>query len=399
MYLKLVWQIRCALVHRRGAQGHIELQIVIVRPRLLQIRQRRRILRGALHPERLQRLARHHPRADRGRKRLGLERPERHIFPLLDIARAPVVQQDETEDHRFRLRLGEHLAHRRRLADHDAHFQLEIQPLAGAERRHLRARRFQLAAGPPHLGAGDHDGRGTAVIADRHVQPVRLQRIVLAAEHDADIGGMLLRRIEIGIAGDRDRQMQCYVCHRHQRALAQELVVAQLRMIVAKQFADARPGARPDLRPQRHEGVDRGLREHVEGGRQIDHPLGFQHRKIEHVIADRDPDPRGGRGGRREHAVRQVLDREVGGGIDWDEGAKRGIVGMGQIFRSCLNFGDTLSPSFRDVSARTQTSDPQLRTRDPRSGFIAARCPGMTEKAYHGLFGSKRFSSPFQQSA
>ena len=125
--------MRCAFVHRRRAQGDIELQVVIVRLRLPQIRQRRGILRGAVKAKRLQRLARHHPWADRGREGLGLERPERHIFPLLDVARAPVVQQHETEDHSLRLRLGEHLAHRRRLSDHDAHFEFEIEPLAGAE--------------------------------------------------------------------------------------------------------------------------------------------------------------------------------------------------------------------------------------------------------------------------
>src|SRR5580692_9470179 len=47
----------------------------------------------------------------------------------------------------------------------------------------------------------------SAVIAYRHVQPVRLQRMVLAAEHDADIGGVLFRRIEIGEAGDGDRHL------------------------------------------------------------------------------------------------------------------------------------------------------------------------------------------------
>jgi hypothetical protein len=34
----------------------------------------------------------------------------------------------------------------------------------------------------------------------------------------------------------------------------------------------------------------------------------------------------------REHAVRQVLDREIGAGIDRDEGAEGGIVGMHGFF-------------------------------------------------------------------
>ena len=103
-----------------------------------EIIQRHRLLRRALQAERLQRLARHHPRADRGRERFCQERTERHIFPLLDVARAPVVEQHEAEDHLLGLLLGEHAAHRRGLADHDAHLQLEIEPLARPEARHLR---------------------------------------------------------------------------------------------------------------------------------------------------------------------------------------------------------------------------------------------------------------------
>ena len=54
--------------------------------------------------------------------------------------------------------------------------------------------------------------------------------------------------------------------------------------------------------------------------------------EIEHVIADRDADARGEAVPGREHAVGEVLDREIGGGIDRDEGAEGGIVGMGHVF-------------------------------------------------------------------
>ena len=51
--------------------------------------------------------------------------------------------------------------------------------------------------------------------------------------------------------------------------------------------------------------------------------------EIEHVVADRDADARreavlGG-----EHAVGEILDREVGGRVDGDEGAEFGVVGVG----------------------------------------------------------------------
>jgi hypothetical protein len=130
------------LIHLRRAQTDIELKIVIVRLRLLQIGQRRRILLGPMKAERLQRLARHDPRADRGRERLGLERPERHVFPLLDVARAPVVQQHKAEDHVFRFPFGKHLAHWRRLPDHDAHFEFKIEPFAGPKTGQLHTGRL-----------------------------------------------------------------------------------------------------------------------------------------------------------------------------------------------------------------------------------------------------------------
>src|SRR5947208_2858478 len=67
---------------------------------------------------------------------------QRHIFPLLDVARAPVIQDHEAKNHRFGLALGQHLADRRGLPDHHAHFEFEIEPLAGPKARHIRARRF-----------------------------------------------------------------------------------------------------------------------------------------------------------------------------------------------------------------------------------------------------------------
>ena len=88
MYLKLVRQILAASFICAARKPTSSCMIVIVRLRLLQIGQRLWILRRTVQTKRLQRLARHHPRADRRAERLGLERAERHVFPLLDVARA-----------------------------------------------------------------------------------------------------------------------------------------------------------------------------------------------------------------------------------------------------------------------------------------------------------------------
>lgn len=182
---------------------------------------------------------------------------------MLDVARAPIVEQREAEDHLLGLLFGQHRAHRRRLPDHDADLEFEIQPLARSETRQLRRRRLELAAGAMDLCAADHHGRGPAVVADRDVQPVRQQRIGLVAEHGADIGGVFLRRIEIGEAGDAQWQMQLHLAHREQRLGAQLRMVAQLGIVVPQQRVDPRPRPAPDVRPERHEGIDRRLREHV----------------------------------------------------------------------------------------------------------------------------------------
>ena len=220
MYLKLVRQMIGSLVHLRRAQTDIELhdRNCSAAPAAG---------KAAAPDPAPGRAARNGSSASRVTthglievaKRLGLERPERHIFPLLDVARAPVVQTCTKPK-----------------IISSACCSVSISPIAdgcpittpissskssrlhGPKARQLRRRRLQLAARPAHLGAAHHHGRSAAVVTDRHVQPVRLQRVVLAAEHDADIGGMLLRRIEIGVAGDRDRQMQFCIRHRHQRA-------------------------------------------------------------------------------------------------------------------------------------------------------------------------------------
>src|SRR5205085_9763893 len=66
----------------------------------------------------------------------------------------------------------------------------------------------------------------------------RSQRIVLAAEHHADIGGVFLRGVEIGVAGDIKWQMQPDILLQQQCTAAQRLVVAQPRIVVTQESTD-----------------------------------------------------------------------------------------------------------------------------------------------------------------
>src|SRR5262245_33205167 len=98
--------------------------------KVIEIRERLRIASRPgrrRHPEWRQRLLRHHPGRDRGGEILAQERPERLIFPALDIARRPVVEEAEAEDVLRRLRNGNSVAEPARNADVEAELELEIE--------------------------------------------------------------------------------------------------------------------------------------------------------------------------------------------------------------------------------------------------------------------------------
>ena len=52
------------------------------------------------------------------------------------------------------------------------------------------------------------DGAGAAVVADRQVAPVRRQRVVVGAEHAADVARVVERGVEVDVVGDGERQVE-----------------------------------------------------------------------------------------------------------------------------------------------------------------------------------------------
>ena len=83
--------------------------------------------------ERRQRLRRDHPRRDGGAKALAEERSERLIFPGLDVARRPVVQQAEAGDVARRPARSGSARRARCRADPDAELELVIETRDGPE--------------------------------------------------------------------------------------------------------------------------------------------------------------------------------------------------------------------------------------------------------------------------
>src|SRR5262249_51181121 len=155
-----------------------------------QVRQWLRDLLWARDAKRLQRLQRYDPRRNGRGEILGQKRAERLIFPSLDVAGAPVINQYQTEDvvggFGDRDRPAQWVAG----ADEEAHFQLEIEIAARTEERARRIPRLVLSLWPMNVVAAHDDGAGPAVIGDRQMQPVRHQRVFRAAQHRADISGM-----------------------------------------------------------------------------------------------------------------------------------------------------------------------------------------------------------------
>src|SRR4029079_9228763 len=165
-------------------------------------------------------------------------------------------------------------------------------------------------------------------------------------------------------------------------------------MIVTQYLADPRLRVRPDFWAQRHERVERRSRKHAKRA-DIEPGVLLELPQIEHIIADRNTNTWGEAIAGGEHPIGEILDREVGGGIDRDEGAEAGVVGVGHgIIPAKLSTNSiVVIPGCDHPGASPESilpivvTDSGLSLREPRND------------GGYGRFGSNLFSRPFQQSA
>src|SRR3984957_1142998 len=188
-------------------------------PHRVQIRQGRR---GALGPrernaKRSQRLQRHDPWRNRRREILRQERPQRLLFPCLQIARRPVIEQTQAKDMRLGIRHRNRPPARIARTDEDAEFELVVQAIARPYRGRQGAGGKPLTMRPGESLARDTDGRTAAMVADRYPAVIRQQRIV-RPHQPADRRRVMNRRVEIGVVADLRRQRILRVALRHQTA-------------------------------------------------------------------------------------------------------------------------------------------------------------------------------------
>src|SRR5207253_2896764 len=135
---------------------------------------------------------------------------ERLILPGLDVARRPVVEETEPRDVVRGLRDGNRGAERIARPDPDAELELIVEIAARPEGRDCFVRGLSLTVRTTHLRAGYLDGRGAAVIADRHVFVVRQQRVV-GPEQLAGVGGVVDTGKEVGVVADGGRKLEAAI--------------------------------------------------------------------------------------------------------------------------------------------------------------------------------------------
>ena len=160
---------------RDDRAGELDLELDVETPVCgnAQVGERLGILRRGRHEPVFQERKRRDPRRDRGRERLSEEGTERLVLPRLDVARAPVVDQNDSEH--VLAEVGGRNGHPERAADADdePELELDVELSARPEARLRIVGPSRLPARPDDRCSSYDDGARTAVIADWKVAPVR----------------------------------------------------------------------------------------------------------------------------------------------------------------------------------------------------------------------------------
>ena len=139
------------------------------------------------------------PWRNRGSEVLAEKGAEWDIFPLLDVAGGPIIEEDQTKNVILRLGRRDALAERFALEGDKGHFELEVKEAGRTE----NGRCFWVGPGLTHGStdgrAADNDAGGPAVVPHWHVLPVGKQGVVRVAEHLAHVSGVVLAGVEIRV--------------------------------------------------------------------------------------------------------------------------------------------------------------------------------------------------------
>lgn len=98
------------------------------------------------------------------------------------------------------------------------------------------------------------------MVADGEMGPVGHQGVLLATEHDSDVGGVLLGGVKVGVVSNVGGEVGLDGVDGEDSALEEVLVVAEGGLGGREELLDVLAGSRPDGLAQRHEQVQRGLK-------------------------------------------------------------------------------------------------------------------------------------------
>src|SRR5579883_85204 len=265
----------------RRLQKHLQLNIesALRRP---QIPERRCFMRRRFRPKWLQRFERNHPRRNAGREIFRQKRAERLIFPALNIARRPVVQQTKTRDVFLRPADRDRLAQRVPWSREETYFEFVIE-----FRGRTKAPFTQLPQRPPYARPARHNGRSAPMIRDRNMFVVRQQRIV-GAKHPAHIRRVVNGGVEIGVVADCAGQQHLRL------ALCNQFALGRAR---CERVAECAPQIAPFRRREGAINVQRLARQ----------PF----RDRQNKFADRCPEPQACFVARAKNTQREILNRKI----------------------------------------------------------------------------------------
>lgn len=97
------------------------------------------------------------------------------------------------------------------------------------------------------------------MVADRKVSPVGHQRVLLTAEHDADVGSVLLGGVKIGVVPNVGGQMGLDSRDGEDGTLKEVIVVPESGLAGREELLDVEARGGPDGLAQGHEQVQGGL--------------------------------------------------------------------------------------------------------------------------------------------
>src|ERR1043166_3265661 len=277
--------------HGGGLQTRFQLDVVGEIFRGPQVGQGLGILRRERFSERFERLPRHDPGRDAPAENFRPERGGRVIFPGLQIARTPVIHQNEAENVIRGAIDRNWLAQGIARSDKERGFQLVIKAAARPENRRWRIGRLDLAMGPPHLRTTRDNRTGAAVIRNREPFPVGHECVLRTAQHRADVVRVVVGRVEIGVIANARRKLHRDIFLRVKDSRAERTVIAQGRSFGGEQILYYFPRLPPRRAPEGQKRVQRAFRENSPALklRRSEMAKLLEHREIDHELANGDP--------------------------------------------------------------------------------------------------------------